>query len=83
MIKYILDTAIDTIQSSKKIFVETFVKHEGLAAPLNKFVDAQTAYTKKAVDGAFEVSQDLYKVVSNKDFYTALAKTAQEIVKKD
>jgi hypothetical protein len=81
MIKAMFDTAIDAVQSSKKMFVDTFVKHDGFASSLNKFVDTQTVYTKKAVEGAFEVSQDLYKVVANKDFYTDLVKTAQENVK--
>jgi hypothetical protein len=75
-----IDTAIETVQTSKKIFVDTVVKHEGLASSLNKFVDTQTAYTKKAVEGALDAGHDFYKVVSNKDFYTDLVKTAQETV---
>jgi len=80
MIKNFIDNTIDAFQTSKKIFVDTVVKHEGLASSLNKFVDTQTAYTKKAVDGAFEVSQDLYKVVTDKAFYTDLVKNAQDSV---
>lgn len=81
MIKTMFDTAIDAVQTSKKIFVDTVVNHEGLASSLNKFVDTQTAYTKKAVDGAFDAGRDLYKVVTDKAFYADLSKTAQESVK--
>ena len=81
MIKTMFDTAIDAVQTSKKIFVDTLVKHEGLASSLNKFVDTQTAYTKKAVENALDTGNDIYKVVTNKDFYTNLIKTAQESVK--
>ena len=41
-----INSAIDTVQSTKTQFVKTFVKNEELAKPLNTFVDAQTSYTK-------------------------------------
>jgi hypothetical protein len=81
MIKTMLDTAIDAVQTSKKIFVDTFVKHEGLATSLNTFVDAQTEYTKKAVETTINAGNDLYKTVTDKSFYRDLSKSAQESVK--
>ena len=45
-----IHTAIDTIQGAKKVFVKNFITHEELSSILNKFVDAQTEYTKKAID---------------------------------
>jgi hypothetical protein len=76
-----IDTAIDTVQTSKKIFVDTFVKHEGLATSLNKLVDTQTEYTKKAAGAILDAGNDLYKTVTDKSFYRDLSKTAQDNVK--
>lgn len=60
--------AIDAVQNSKKSFVDTFVKHEALAKSLNGFVDAQTKYTKAAVDAGIKTATEITGVVSNKDF---------------
>ena len=46
---FLIDSTIDTIQTSKKTFVNTFVLNKDVAAALNDFVDAQSEYTKKAV----------------------------------
>ena len=46
---FLIDSTIDTIQTSKKTFVNTFVQNKDVAAALNDFVDAQSEYTKKAV----------------------------------
>jgi len=46
---FALDSTIDTIQTSKKMFVTTFVTNKTIADAMNDFVDAQTEYTKKAV----------------------------------
>lgn len=40
---------IDTVQSSKKVIVNSLVTNKTIADSLNGFVDAQTAYTKEAV----------------------------------
>jgi hypothetical protein len=81
MMKLFVNNAVDSIQVSKKIFVDTVVKHEGLAKVMNEFVDAQTEYTKKAVDVGFKTSTDMYKVFSDKSFYADSVKTFQETVK--
>lgn len=41
------DSFIDTIQNSKKSFVNTFVTEEKVRKPLTAFVDAQTVFTKQ------------------------------------
>ena len=46
------DTVIDTIQNGKKEFVKMTVKNDKIAQALNEFVDAQTEYTKNAVDAS-------------------------------
>jgi len=80
MFKMLIDTAIDAFQSSKKIAVDTFVKHEELAKTLNHFVETQTEYTKKAVDVSFKTAHDLYGIVSNKSFLNDAIKSTKESV---
>jgi hypothetical protein len=70
MFKAYIGAAIDTIQSTKKIAIDTFVKHEGLSDTLNKFVDTQTEYTKQAIDASVEAGTNMYKTLTDKTFYT-------------
>ena len=78
MMKTLIDTTVDTIQASKKMFVDTFVKHEALAKSLNEFVDAQTDYTKQAIDASVKAGTNVYNTLSDKAFYTDALKAAQE-----
>lgn len=73
-------STIDTVQSGKKMFVDTFVKHEDLAKSMNGFVDQQTEYTKQAVDNFAKFGTELYSIVANKDFVNDLAVSAKEYV---
>lgn len=50
------DAVIDTIQNGKKQFVNTFVQNEKLVDTLNKFIDSQTDYTKKAFNTGLETA---------------------------
>ena len=77
MLATLINNTVDAIQTSKKIFVDTFVKHEGLAKSLNEFVDAQTDYTKKAIDASMKAGNEVYKTVSDKTFYTDTMKAMQ------
>lgn len=43
------DAMIDAVQTSKKKVVETFVTDKKVAETLDKFIDAQTEYTKSAM----------------------------------
>jgi hypothetical protein len=78
MIKLLIDNTVDSIQVSKKMFVDTFVKHEGLAKTMTEFVDAQTEYTKKAIDVGFTTASNLHKTVTDKSFYTETMKKMQD-----
>ena len=66
---FTLDPVIDTVQTGKKTFVQTFVSNENVAKALNSFIDAQTEYTKKAVkvasDTATVLAQESVKTVEN------------------
>lgn len=44
---FAVDTFIDTVQSGKKMFVNTFVTDKTMKDALNSFVDAQTDFTKQ------------------------------------
>jgi ABC-type uncharacterized transport system substrate-binding protein len=81
MLDTITKSAMDAVQTSKKIAIDTLVKHEDLNKTLHGFVDAQTEYTKKAYDATIEASQNLYKTFTNYSFYTDMVKTAQEQAK--
>jgi hypothetical protein len=78
MIKLLIDNTVDSIQVSKKMFVDTFVKHEGLAKTMHEFVDAQTEYTKKAIDVGFTTSTNMYKALSDKSFYADTMKAFKD-----
>lgn len=66
---FTLDPVIDTVQTGKKTFVQTFVSNENVAKALNSFIDAQTDYTKKAVkvasDTATVLAQESVKAVES------------------
>jgi hypothetical protein len=80
MLATVVNNTVDAIQTSKKIFVDTFVKHEGLAKSLNEFVDAQTNYTKQAIDASMKAGNEVYNTVFDRAFYTDTMKTMQESV---
>jgi len=54
---FTVEKLVDTIQNSKKQFVETFVKQENIRDSLNEFIDAQTKYTKTVVDTANTITK--------------------------
>lgn len=57
---FTLDTTIDSIQTGKKNLVNTmFAQNKTVAEALNKFVDAQTAYTKSAVKAGTDAATTL------------------------
>ena len=81
MLTTLVNNTVDAIQTSKKIFVDTFVKHEGLAKIMHEFVDAQNEYTKKAIEVGFTTASNMHKTVTDKSFYTETAKSMQESAK--
>ena len=52
---FTLDQTIDTVQTGKKTFVNTFVQNEAIKSSMIKFIDAQADYTKKAVKAGTDV----------------------------
>ena len=75
MFNTITHTAIDSVQTGKKQIVSTFVKHETLADTINKFVDAETAYTKSLFDNTVNTMTGFYNLFTNKDFAKEVAET--------
>jgi hypothetical protein len=55
------DAIIDTVQTGKKTFVNTFVTNETVKEALINFVDAQADYTKKAA----KVGQDTFTTLAS------------------
>jgi hypothetical protein len=55
------DALIDTVQTGKKNFVNTFVTNETIKEALINFVDAQADYTKKAA----KVGQDTFTTLAS------------------
>ena len=65
---------IDTVQTGKKTFVNTFVQNETVKDSMVKFIDAQADYTKKAS----KVGMDTFTTVSQE-----MVKAGQEAMKFD
>jgi hypothetical protein len=55
------DAIIDTVQTGKKTFVNTFVTNETAKESMIKFIDAQADYTKKAA----KVGLDTFTTMTN------------------
>lgn len=68
-------TAIDAVQAGKKQIVSTVVKHEGLAQSINRFVDAETAYSKAFVESMSSLVNDFHSLFTSKEFAKEVAAT--------
>ena len=68
------DAIIDTVQTGKKTFVNTFVTNETIKDSMVKFIDAQAEYTKKAS----KVGMDTFTTVASESL-----KAVQEATKFD
>ena len=55
------DALIDTVQTGKKTFVNTFVTNETAKSAMIEFIDAQADYTKKAA----KVGQDTFATLAS------------------
>jgi hypothetical protein len=53
------DAIIDTVQTGKKTFVNTFVTNEIAKESMIKFIDAQADYTKKAAKVGMDTATTL------------------------
>jgi predicted nucleic-acid-binding protein len=68
MIQSFTHDAVDAVQKGKLQFVSAFVKHEGLAETMTKFVQAQTEYTKSVLDTNIDTMLNLGTLITKKDF---------------
>jgi hypothetical protein len=68
------EAIIDTVQTGKKTFVNTFVTNEAVKESMIKFIDAQADYTKKAS----KVGMDTATTLTSEAM-----KQVQEVVKFD
>jgi hypothetical protein len=63
------DAFIDTVQTGKKTFVNTFVTNEAVKESMIKFIDAQADYTKRAskvgMDTATTLTSEAMKQVQD------------------
>jgi len=75
MFNTITHSTIDMVQTGKKQIVSTVVKHETLADTINKFVDAETAYTKALFDNTFNTMTGFYSLLTSKDFAKEVTET--------
>jgi hypothetical protein len=68
------DAIIDTVQTGKKTFVNTFVTNEAVKESMIKFIDAQADYTKRASKVGLDTATTLT---------SEAMKQVQEVVKFD
>lgn len=59
------DTFIDSVQSAKKQFVNTFVTNESFKKELIKLVDAQTEFAKGQVKTSLAIAEAFVKNASD------------------
>lgn len=62
--------AIDAIQSGKSAWLNQFVQDQSVKAPLQQFVDAQTAFTKQIAKTWWDVTGAAAETVVSKVFTT-------------
>lgn len=60
--------AIDAIQNTKKSWVSTFVHEKSVAAPLNDFIDSQTAFTKQIAKTFWESTGAFAEAIVSKTY---------------
>jgi hypothetical protein len=72
MFTTIAHSGVDAIQTAKKTFVGTIVQNDQLKTILNSFVDAQTAYTKSAIDAGIKMSTDIGGILSDRTPYVKM-----------
>ena len=71
------DAIIDTVQTGKKTFVNTFVSNDAVKESMIKFIDAQADYTKKAA----KVGMDTFTTLSSEAVKQAEAAAKFDYVK--
>lgn len=69
-----INTSIDTFQSVKTKFVETYVKNEELKKPLNTFIAAQSSFAKNVAKSYVDFFSTLGMAAYTFDAKKAFAK---------
>ena len=70
-------SGVDAIQSAKKQFVETFGPTEQAKKIAIDFVDAQTQYTKSAIDAGIKAITSTAELLTDRTPYIEAAKAFQ------
>ena len=68
------DTVIDTVQTSKKSFVEMFGATKEVKNIFNDFIDAQTKYTKEAMQASIVMNTKFVEVLMDRTPYVEAQK---------
>jgi hypothetical protein len=74
------DAIIDTVQTGKKTFVNTFVTNETAKESMIKFIDAQAEYTKRAAKVGMDTSLQ-FQVKQSRQLEEATNLTMSNLVK--
>jgi len=69
-----INTFVDSVQSAKTQFVDTFVQNEGLKKPLQTYIDAQASFAKKMAQESFTFFTTMGVAAYNFDAKKAFAK---------
>ena len=80
MLYELANTSIDTIQGTKKQFVKTFISNDRLATVFNNFIDAQTDYTKKAINAGLTVVSELQQIATDTTVAKDMCENLNKIV---
>jgi len=70
-------TGVDAIQTAKKQIVETLSPNEQVKKIATDFVDAQTQYTKSAIDAGFKAMTSIGELVTDRTPYVKLMEQIQ------
>jgi leucyl aminopeptidase (aminopeptidase T) len=78
MIQTMLKTAIDINTATNKMVADNFIKNENFARAYNNFLDSHNEAAKKVVDSSCEFAREVYSTITDRNFYSDLAKIMQE-----
>jgi hypothetical protein len=78
MLNSFAHNGVDAIQGAKKQFVSTFVQHEQFKSILTNFIDAQSAYTKAAIDSGISLTTRTVEVLTDRTPYVKMTEKFSE-----
>ncbi len=71
------DYYIDTVQQTKRVFTNQFIKDPTLNTAAHNYIEAQTAFAKMLTKNALDITQYAVKFTADK-FYPSYSTTAKE-----